>query len=194
MAGGIVHRSPVGRAYRGRHEELFEAMASSLHAAGVTRDELDHLLALPPAEAGQALHRAVGALQPVAPDSWDDLQSDTLEARRWLVDQGELISSDELALRIGMTRQAVNKAVRAGRMFALEVGSTRYLPSFFADSGIDRSMLERVALALGQIPGWSKWQFFTQPKGSLGGVTPLAALLAGRIEQVERSALGFAER
>ena len=27
-----------------------------------------------------------------------------------------------------------------------------------------------------ELPGWSKWQFFTTPKASLGGRTPLDAL------------------
>lgn len=47
---------------------------------------------------------------------------------------------------------------------------------------------------LGSLPGWSKWQFFTTQKASLGNVTPLVALSRGKLDEVERAAMAFVER
>jgi hypothetical protein len=49
-----------------------------------------------------------------------------------------------------------------------------------------------MAKRLGKLPGWSKWQFFTTRKGSLGGATPLDALKRGQFDDVEAAAEAFA--
>lgn len=72
--------------------------------------------------------------------------------------------------------------------------SARPYPSFYLDSRVDRRKLERVSKALGALPGWEKWRFFTTPKGSLAGLTPLDALKNGKYAEVLTAAAGFAER
>jgi hypothetical protein len=79
-------------------------------------------------------------------------------------------------------------------MFTVEVDGDRLYPAFFADPELDRQQLETVAKELRELPGWSKWQFFTTPKASLGGRTPLDALKTGKLQEVRRAAVGFAER
>ena len=189
-----MERSRQRATHTGRHKELFETMVAALNEAGVTREELDDLLRLPPDQVGEAFHEAVNTVHIEPRKSLREIQAGALESRRVLVSRGELLSSEELARRIGLTRQAVNKAVQAGRMFSLEVGAERFVPAFFADPQVDRRTLERISTALGDIPGWSKWQFFTSAKGSLEGRTPLDALKSGSIERVERAARAFAER
>jgi hypothetical protein len=111
-----------------------------------------------------------------------------------LVARKAVIPSGKLTEALGISRQALSKAVQAQRIFAVEVGGENFYPGFFADPAIERRRLERVSKVLGSLDGWQKWQFFTKPKASLGGVTPLEALKRGRYEQVETAAAGFAER
>jgi hypothetical protein len=91
--------------------------------------------------------------------------------------------------------QAESKALKAGRLFALEGSGGRPLyPAFYSDGKVSRRVLETVTPALGDIPASSKWQFFTTPKASLGGATPLLALQRGDLQAVMATAAGFVER
>lgn len=47
---------------------------------------------------------------------------------------------------------------------------------------------------LARLPQSARRLFWTTPKWSLGGATPLAALVIGRYEEVRVAAAGFAER
>lgn len=116
------------------------------------------------------------------------------EARADLVKQMKVIPAGALLLKLNCSRQALSKAVRAHRLFAVDVGTDRLYPAFYADPDLDRRQLERVAQELGELPGWSKWQFFTTPKASLGGVTPLVALKEGKYTEARRAAIGFLDR
>lgn len=118
------------------------------------------------------------------------------QARRAeLAESGELIAAQDLAHRLEVSSQAVSKALKAGRLFALEGRGGRLLyPAFYSDDKISRRVLESVTRALGDIPASSKWQFFTTPKASLGGVTPLQALQRGDRQAVMVTAAGFVER
>jgi len=114
--------------------------------------------------------------------------------RRMLVADGKLLPAAQTWAGLGMTRQALSKAVASGRIFAVDVGAAQYYPAFYLTADIDRKTLGRVTQCLGSLPGWSKWQFFTTPKASLGNVTPLVALSRGKVDEVERAATAFAER
>jgi len=116
-------------------------------------------------------------------------------SRQTHIDDGTLINSSELWNRLGITRQSGSKAINEYRIFSLDgPGGKALCPAFFADSKYDRSTLERVSKELGAIPGPSKWQFFTTPKLSLDGKTPLEAIEKGRIEEVLSAAIGFREQ
>ncbi len=124
----------------------------------------------------------------------DRMQQEALAARRALVASGDVVGSEKFAEMLGVSRQALSKAVGANRMFFLEVDGQRYFPRFFADPGLDRHKLEDCCRALQDLPGGEKWTFFTLPKGSLGVVTPLEALKRGKVAEVLKAARGFAER
>ena len=111
-----------------------------------------------------------------------------------LVNKKSVVPSGVLIQALGITRQALSKAVQANRMFSVEVGGENYYPVFYADTKFDRRKLERVTKLLGKLDGWQKWQFFTTPKASLGGLTPLEAMSKGSYESVAKAAAGFAER
>ncbi|KAB0638832.1 hypothetical protein DF107_12170 [Burkholderia stagnalis] len=123
-----------------------------------------------------------------------DFERRALSERQTLVAEGRLLPAIEVRVGLGITRQALNKAVASGRMFTLDVGAGQYYPAFYLAGDIDRKTLGKVTQRLGSLPGWSKWQFFTAPKASLGNITPLDALSRGKVEQVERAAVAFAER
>ena len=69
----------------------------------------------------------------------------------------------------------------------MDVDDEKYFPAF-----LDRRKLEEVTRLLGELPGWRKWQFFTMPKASLNGLTPLEALKRGMVEEVMEAAEAFA--
>ncbi|RXV74142.1 hypothetical protein D1006_12005 [Burkholderia stabilis] len=123
-----------------------------------------------------------------------DFEQRALAERRALVAQGALLSAAEFWAALGITRQALSKAVASGRIFTVDVGAVQYYPAFYLTGDIDRKTLGKVTQRLGGLPGWSKWQFFTTPKASLGNTTPLEALSAGKPAEVERAAAAFAER
>ncbi len=114
--------------------------------------------------------------------------------RETLVASGALVTSQRLAETLGISRQAVQQGREARRLFSLEARGEDYFPSFYADPGLDRRVLEDITRALGDLPGAEKWVFFTTRHGSLGDVTPLDALHEGKRAQVERAAAAFAER
>lgn len=54
-------------------------------------------------------------------------------------------------------------------------------------------MLAKVYMALGELPGTSKWYFFTVPRYSLRGLTPMEALAQGHAEAVMNAAASYAD-
>jgi hypothetical protein len=112
-----------------------------------------------------------------------------------LAKSGELLGSGEMQEAMSFELQALNKALEERHIFAIEGATgTRMYPAFFASSSYDRDTLFAVSKALGDLPGLSKWQFFTQPKTSLGRKAPLEALTNGEVEAVLRGAKAFVER
>jgi hypothetical protein len=101
---------------------------------------------------------------------------DPAKVRSKLVKRREILPADEFAEVMEVSREVLNKEVAAHRLFAMELGDETYYPAFYLQLNTDRKKFERVCKALGGISGWSKWDFFTRPKGSLGDKTPLQAL------------------
>lgn len=122
------------------------------------------------------------------------LESKARTARKHLAAARKVLPAGEIVAQLNISRQALSKAVKAHRLFAVEAGGERLYPAFFADADLDRRQLERVAKELGELPGWQKWEFFTTPKASLGGLTPVEALKRGRYTETRRAAIGFLER
>lgn len=115
------------------------------------------------------------------------------QARKALIRSNAILPSYLITKRLDMSRQALNKAIHANRLFALEFNGILYYPAFFADPTIARRALERVCKALGSINSWEKWQFFTSPTVALSNRTPLEALREGDVKAVVAAAEGFAE-
>lgn len=123
------------------------------------------------------------------------LQNQGHAARAEEFARGNLLPASEFQSALNISRQAISKAIKENRLFCLDgpCGENWY-PAFFADASQNRRSLERVCKQLGELPGPSKWQFFTTGKHTLDGRTPLQALAAGELERVLIAAAGFAER
>lgn len=120
---------------------------------------------------------------------------DPAKLRAKLVKRKEILPADEFAEAMGVSRESLDKLVATRRLFVLEMAGEIYYPAFYLQQDTDRKKLERVCRAMGDISGWSKWWFFTTPKGSLSDETPLQALKKEKLlETVVSSAIGFAER
>lgn len=105
-----------------------------------------------------------------------------------------LVSGAEMRQRLQVSAQALSAALKKKRIFALVGPSGDYVyPAFFADLTLDRRILERVCQVLGDLPGASKWDFFTNPRISLGGKSPLQALAKGKVDAVMDAAHAFKE-
>lgn len=121
-------------------------------------------------------------------------EAEAINGRLRLVREGLLLAPAIMWERLGVTRQALNKALSSGRIFTVDVGADQYYPAFYLSEELDRRKLEAVTKLLGDLPGWSKWQFFTTAKASLENISPLEALERGMLEQVKDAAEAFAER
>ena len=117
-----------------------------------------------------------------------------LDTTAKLIERRELVPASEFQALMGWrSRQAVWKATRSRRVFFLPYEAGRYFPIFYGDQAYDPKHLQAVTKILGDLPGGAKLQFFVTRKGSLGGLTPLQALAAGRFAKVQDVAAAFSE-
>lgn len=101
-----------------------------------------------------------------------------LAARRQLLEQeGGTLTAQEAANHLRISRQAVHKRVRGGRLLALDCGRHGYIfPAWqFTDEGVLPG-LEDLLAALADHDPWMKLAFFLGENTALDGSTPLEAL------------------
>lgn len=122
-----------------------------------------------------------------------DAKQQASEFRKNLISTGKILPSETICQALGVTRQALSKAVTTKRLFALQFRGRNYYPAFFADPAFNRRLLERVCKTLGELDGEKKWEFFTTPKQTLEGATPLETLNTEEIESILKAAENFAE-
>ena len=115
-------------------------------------------------------------------------------ASEWANGGEGLLNEAQFAARLGWTVARIHRALASNSIFSVPVRGVRHFPSFFADLSYSRKHLSAVCRLLGALPGPSKLQFFSTPKASLGGVTPLEALRKRRFAAVSAAAEGYAER
>jgi hypothetical protein len=108
------------------------------------------------------------------------------------IKSGDFLTASEIKERLGITRFGLKVATELGALFAVIGPRGRaYYPAFFCDKEIGRQVLEPVTLELAGLPGSSQYHFFTNRQCWLGGMTPLEALKAGRVEEVKRAAVAY---
>lgn len=114
---------------------------------------------------------------------------------RLLETEGGVISAVEVASLLGITRQAVDKRRRAGRLIGLTLGRRGYAyPAWqFTERGTLPG-LERVLEALRGHDPWMQAAFMVNPNTRLDGETPLSALRRGQTDAVIRAAAAYGEQ
>lgn len=100
-----------------------------------------------------------------------------LSRKQLLEAEGGTLSAEEMGELLGMSRQAVDKRRRAGRLFAVEVGprGLRY-PAWQVHDGDVLAGLEEVLTALTVEAPLDRVAFFLTPSAALGGRRPLDLL------------------
>lgn len=77
------------------------------------------------------------------------------------LEAGRLLLPEDFRQRLGVGRQSLSRAVRAGRLFALDGPQVKKVyPAFFVDPRYQQDELAKVSRALGNVPGEVKWDFF----------------------------------
>lgn len=106
----------------------------------------------------------------------------------------QLIVEAEFLKGLNCSAESIARAVADSSLFFVMKDGLKLYPSFFSDLAYERRQLAAVTKLLKDLDGFTKWRFFISGKGSLGGLSPLAALRQGKLRQVKVAAEGFAER
>jgi hypothetical protein len=108
--------------------------------------------------------------------------------------EGGVVGASEMAARLHITRQAVDKRRRAGKLLAVELGRRRWLyPAWQVQDGQVLPGLERVLAALSEWSGWVKLGFLLSGDRRLGGDSALHALRMGRVDEAVAAADAYGE-
>lgn len=119
-----------------------------------------------------------------------------LELRQEILQKaGGVLTSEEVADLLGVSRQAVDKRRSANQLLALTQGRRGYqYPGFQFEDGKALAGLDKVLANLEALDPWMQLRFFTSPNERLSGRTPLEVLRKGRIDDVVQVASGFGEQ
>ena len=119
-----------------------------------------------------------------------------LERRQEILQKaGGVLTSEEVAELLGVSRQAVDKRRAANQLLALTQGRRGYnYPGFQFEDGKALVGLDRVLANLEDLDPWMKLIFFTSPHERLYGRTPVEALRKGRLDEVVAVASGYGEQ
>jgi hypothetical protein len=118
-----------------------------------------------------------------------------IEAKRALIEgRGGSLTSEKAAEILGITRQAVDKRRRTGKLIGLTTGryGFRYPVWQFAETGTVPG-LEEVLAALGSHDEWMQAAFLISPNPRLGDQPPVEVLKAGGIDRVLNAAEAYGE-
>lgn len=113
-----------------------------------------------------------------------------IEARqRLLTAEGGTLGVQEVAAHLNLSRQAVYKRFRAGKLLAVDSGRHgQAFPAWQLVPGGILPGLEEVLATLADLDPWMKLAFFLEANAATGGKTPLAALRQGKLKDALRAA------
>lgn len=116
------------------------------------------------------------------------------QARTEIIGRRDMLSSQALADRLGVSRETVNQRRLNRELIALqhEVRGFRY-PAWQIEPPVRAAMAEVLAACGADLDPWASYLFFTQPEPLLRGKTPLQALRAGQRAAVLRVAVALHE-
>jgi len=108
--------------------------------------------------------------------------------------EGGVVTAPAMARLLSISRQAVDKRRRAGKLLAVELGRRRWLYPVWQVA--DGRALPGLEAALAELRGWSpvaQLSFFLGGNARLGGETPLDVLRSGDAAKVRWAASAFGE-
>ena len=115
--------------------------------------------------------------------------------RRMLTEDGGMLSAEKAGEILTISRQAVEKRRKAGRLIGVSLGRRGFgYPAWqFSERGTLPG-LEAVLDALKSHDAWTKLVFFTSENAATGGKTPLDVFRSGNVEKVLTAARMYGEQ
>ncbi len=105
---------------------------------------------------------------------------------------GGAIGSPEMAALLRITRQAVDKRRKVGKLLSVAAGARRWLyPAWQVHDGEVLPGLAKTMEALAPRSPWTRLGWFLSGDARLGGARPLDALREGRVDEVLRAARAY---
>ena len=191
---------------------VIDASTDPLRAAFLAR-ALNALASLAPRLRTSVLGDAVGSRSDYAvllealeePDALAALEQDDpfaearlrdLEIRDTILQsEGGVLTVEQVARQLGITRQAVDKRRRSGELLALPVARHRYAYPAWQFLGVNvLPGLEDVLVAFSIQDPWTQAAFFLGENTLLAGERPLDVLRRGDVEPVRRAAWALGEQ
>ncbi|MGA3334478.1 MAG: hypothetical protein ABSC62_09990 [Terracidiphilus sp.] len=115
--------------------------------------------------------------------------------QQMLKTSGGVLTSEQVAELLNISRQAVDKRRASNQLLALTQGKRGYsYPCFQFDEGRTLKGLEKVLGQLSELDPWMQLNFFTIPSERLGNRTPIDALREGSADDVVSAACGYGEQ
>lgn len=113
-----------------------------------------------------------------------------LAQQRLVSDEGGVCSAEVFGRLLGgLSRQAIDKRRRNGKLIAFDLGRHGYgYPVWQINRGTVLPSLDRVIATLDECDSWTQAGFMLSPSSWLGGQSPLAELRRGEVERVVATA------
>ncbi|CAN5892216.1 hypothetical protein BH23GEM7_BH23GEM7_14560 [soil metagenome] len=191
---GTVAQEALAEAFRARSVELIDRIAQTASAEVLGR-------ALAEVSALDGLVRALSSVAPAlaqveGPDPLAEAMAQAATVKRDLLQQaGGTFTTEEVAERLGISRQAVDKRRGKGTLLAVSSGTGAYLfPRFQFDDQGAIAGLGRLLPALPMKNPWTQLAFLLRNAPELGGRTALEALRDRDVQDVLDLAEGFGDQ
>jgi hypothetical protein len=115
--------------------------------------------------------------------------------RRILTDEGGMLSAERVGEMLTISRQAVEKRRKAGRLIGVSLGRRGFgYPAWQLSEGGILPGLEGVLKVLKPHDAWTKLVFLTSENASTDGQKPLNVLRSGKVEKVLAAARIYGEQ
>lgn len=104
------------------------------------------------------------------------LWQQAFDGRRGMLANGELLSPTEFRRRIGVTEKRLEQLLGDGSLFSVEVDGALFIPAVLANRAHNLRRLRATCRIIVPAPPWSRIDFLSSPRGSLGDRGPLDML------------------
>ena len=114
------------------------------------------------------------------------LLADSLERRMAILNAPDMLTTDQSAELVGMTRVGIVDRIKRGAAIGLVGPKRGYKLPKWQFEPVMWQALPSIMEALGgtSVEGWEAYAFLETPHGALGGATPRRAIEQGRIAEV----------